>query len=183
MTAAAVAWVSLGANLGHRETALATLRERLDGGGVRIEAASRELLTRAVGIRRQPDFHNQVVRLRSDRALSPDEWLDRCDRAQRAAGRRTTYRWGPRRADADILLLGARGELRVDLPGVCVPHPELGNRPFFCALLAELDPTLRHPDGWLLADRAGVFGAATSAAGRRAGERGGAPPAPAPPSR
>lgn len=182
MTAAGVAWVGLGANLGRRETALATLREHLEAGGVHLEAASRELLTRAVGVRRQPDFHNQVVRLRAGHPLGPEEWLAHCDRAQREAGRRPTYRWGPRRADADILLLGERGELRVDRPGVCVPHPELGNRPFFCALLAELDPTLRHPDGWLLADRGGVF-STTSAAGRRAGGRGGVPPAPAPPSR
>jgi 2-amino-4-hydroxy-6-hydroxymethyldihydropteridine diphosphokinase len=158
VTATAVAWVSLGANLGHRETALAALRQHLETAGVRIEAASRELLTRAVGVRRQPDFHNQVVRLRSARALTPEEWLAHCDRAQRAAGRRPTYRWGPRRADADVLLLGERGELRVDLPGVRVPHPELGDRPFFCALLAELDPSLRHPDGWLFSERAGVFG-------------------------
>jgi 2-amino-4-hydroxy-6-hydroxymethyldihydropteridine diphosphokinase len=180
VTGSAVAWVSLGANLGHRETALAVLRERLGGDGVLLEAESRELLTRAVGVRRQPDFHNQVVRLRAGAPLAAAEWLAHCDRAQLAAGRRPTYRWGPRRADADILLLGEHGEVRVDEQGLCVPHPELGHRPFFCALLAELDPSLRHPDGWLLAGRAGVF---TSGAGRPAGGRGGAPPGPAPPSR
>ena len=61
----AVAWVGLGANLGRRTAALAALRRELTGGSVRLEAASSELLTRAVGVRRQPDFHNQVVRLRS----------------------------------------------------------------------------------------------------------------------
>jgi 2-amino-4-hydroxy-6-hydroxymethyldihydropteridine diphosphokinase len=152
-----VAWVSLGANLGHRTTALAALRAALVDGPVRLEAASRELLTRAVGVSRQPDFHNQVVRLRSDVPLPAAEWLARCDRAQQAAGRRPTYHWGPRRADADILLLGERGELRAHQAGVCIPHPELGNRPFLCALLAELDLRLRHPDGWLIAERAGVF--------------------------
>lgn len=177
----AVAWVSLGANLGHRTAALATLRAALASGPVHLEAASRELLTRAVGVSRQPDFHNQVVRLRSDVPLAPAEWLAHCERAQRAAGRRPTYHWGPRRADADVLLLGERGEVRADQPGMRVPHPELGNRPFFCALLAELDPGLRHPDGWLLAERAGEF--PTSAAGRRAGGRAAAPPSPAPPSR
>lgn len=176
----AVAWVGLGANLGRRTTALAALLEALATGPVRVEAASRVLLTRAVGVSRQPDFLNQVVRLRSAPPLDAEAWLRHCDRAQLAAGRRPTYRWGPRRADADILLLGDRGELRADQPGVCVPHPELGNRPFFCALLAELEPSLRHPDGWLFATRAGVF---TSAGGRPAGGRGAAPPAPAPQSR
>lgn len=175
-----VAWVSLGANLGRRGRALARLRTELAGDGVLVEAVSRELLTRAVGVRRQPDFVNQVVRLRAAHPLGAEQWLARCDRAQSAAGRRPTYRWGPRRADADILLLGEHGQLRVALPGLRVPHPELGDRPFFCALLAELDPVLRHPDGWLLAGRGGVF---TSGGGRPAGEPGAAPPAPAPPSR
>lgn len=154
----AVAWVGLGANLGLRREALAALREALGEGEVRLEAASRELLTRAVGVRRQPDFHNQVVRLRWAAPVPPEDWLRHCDRAQEAAGRRPTYHWGPRRADADILLLGERGELRVGRPDLCVPHPQLGARPFLCALLAELDADLRHPDGWLFADRAGIFG-------------------------
>ncbi|HEY2704248.1 MAG TPA: 2-amino-4-hydroxy-6-hydroxymethyldihydropteridine diphosphokinase [Candidatus Dormibacteraeota bacterium] len=177
----AVAWVSLGANLGNRTAALRALRAGLASPPVHLEAASSVLLTRAVGVRRQPDFHNQVVRLRSDVPLAPAEWLGHCERAQRAAGRRPTYHWGPRRADADVLLLGERGEVAADHPGMCVPHPELGNRPFFCALLAELDPDLRHPDGWLLVERAGKW--ATSAAGLPAEGRAAAPPSPAPPSR
>jgi 2-amino-4-hydroxy-6-hydroxymethyldihydropteridine diphosphokinase len=153
----AVAWVSLGANLGRRTAALAALRRELTRGSVTVEAASRELLTRAVGVRRQPDFHNQVVRLRSPAPWRPEAWLGHCERAAQAAGRRPTYRWGPRRADADVLLLGDRGEVFVDRPGLRVPHPELAQRPFLCALLAELDPTLRLPDGRLLAELGGVF--------------------------
>jgi 2-amino-4-hydroxy-6-hydroxymethyldihydropteridine diphosphokinase len=155
--ATAVAWVALGANLGRRAAALETLRGLLSTGPVVVEGASRELLTRAVGVREQPDFLNQVVRLASTSPLTPPQWLAHCDAAARGAGRRPTYRWGPRRADADILLLGRRGELRTDRPELCVPHPELGNRPFLCALLAELDPTLTHPDGWRFAERAGIF--------------------------
>jgi 7,8-dihydro-6-hydroxymethylpterin-pyrophosphokinase len=60
-------------------------------------------------------------------------------------------RWGPRRADADLILLGIRGELRSESPEVVVPHPALSERPFLWRLLAEIDPTLRHPDGWLFA--------------------------------
>jgi len=152
-----VAWIGLGANLGRRTAALATLRRELTRGSVCVEAASRELLTRAVGVRGQPDFHNQVVRLRAPASWRAEAWLAHCERAARAAGRRPTYRWGPRRADADVLLLGEHGEVRIDRPGLRVPHPRLAERPFLCALLAELDPTLRLPDGRLLADLAGVF--------------------------
>jgi len=155
--ASAVAWVGLGSNIGRRAAALTALRSHLEGGGVVVEAASRQLLTRAVGMRRQPDFLNQVLRLRSATARSAAAWLDHCESAARAAGRRPTYEWGPRRADADVLLLGERGELRVEQPAVHVPHPQLENRPFLCALLAELDPGLTHPDGWRFAGRAGVF--------------------------
>jgi 7,8-dihydro-6-hydroxymethylpterin-pyrophosphokinase len=45
----------------------------------------------------------------------------------------------------------------VDRAGLRVPHPELAERPFLCALLAELDPTLRLPDGRLLAELGGIF--------------------------
>jgi len=161
--ASAVAWVGLGANIGRRELALATLREALASGPVRIEAASRELVTRAVGVRHQPDFLNQVVRLAADAPLTPTHWLRHCEAAAWAAGRRPTYRWGPRRADADVLLLGPGGEVRSELPEVRVPHPELVHRPFLCALLAELDSALTHPDGWRIAGAAGVFLTGTGA--------------------
>lgn len=155
--ATAVAWVALGANLGHRGASLERLRALLDVPPLRLDAASPELVTRAVGVTSQPDFLNQVVRLRADRPLTPGDWLERCHAAEQTAGRRPTYRWGPRRADADLLLLGARGEVRVDTPGLQVPHPAVGDRPFLCALLALLDPGLTHPDGWRFADRAGRF--------------------------
>ena len=154
---AGVAWVGLGANLGNRGAALARLRELLDQAPLRLTAASPELVTRPVGVVRQPDFLNQVVRLEADPPLTPPEWLERCQAAEWAAGRRPTYRWGPRRADADLLLLGDRGEIRVDLPELRVPHPELAARAFDCALLAWLQPDLVHPDGWRFADRAGRF--------------------------
>ncbi len=129
------AWVSLGSNLGHRGRNLARLREALSSGAVSITAASPEILTRPVGVTAQADFHNQVVRLHGSEPWSPHRWLDHCRQAEAAAGRRPTYRWGPRVADADILLLGERGEIHVHDGDLTVPHPELGNRPFEQELL------------------------------------------------
>lgn len=139
--------MALGSNVGNRVLALQRLRRALEGGGVRLTAASGEVVTTPVGPREQRDFLNCVVRLDADRPLLPLEWLERCQAAEREAGRRPTYHWGPRRADADILLLGADGRVRVDLPQLRVPHPELRNRPFLVSLLAALDPGLRPPDG------------------------------------
>jgi 2-amino-4-hydroxy-6-hydroxymethyldihydropteridine diphosphokinase len=124
---------------------------------VRLDAASPELLTRAVGVTNQPDFLNQVVRLRSPEPWEPRRWLEHTQRAEHDAGRRPTYRWGPRRADADILLLSADASFRVSDPAITVPHPSLPDRPFFAALLARIEPQLRHPDGWRFADGGGRY--------------------------
>ena len=157
LAAAQVAWVGLGSNVGRREAALAALRSLLDRPPLRVAAVSRELVTRPVGVTTQPDFLNQVLRLEVRQQWWPPDWLDACRQVELAAGRRPTYRWGPRRADVDLLLLGANGEIKVDSPPLVVPHPGLAERPFLCALLAELDPQLRHPQGWRLAERAGRF--------------------------
>ncbi len=137
-----VAYVALGSNVGHRGDALARLRDALTSNSVSIERASHEVLTRPVGVTAQQDFHNQVVRLRSPEPWAPERWLAHCRAAEVAAGRRETYRWGPRRADADILLLGERGDIRLDTPELKVPHRELPNRPFLQRLLREIAPEL-----------------------------------------
>jgi 2-amino-4-hydroxy-6-hydroxymethyldihydropteridine diphosphokinase len=130
--------VALGANLGNRTRQLALLRDLLQRDGVRIDAASMERLTRAVGVTNQPDFLNQVVGLRSPQPWEPQRWLAHTQRAEHDAGRRPTYRWGPRRADAAILLLGEDGGVRYSDASLTVPHPSLPDRPFFAELLAEL---------------------------------------------
>ena len=158
MIEARIGWIGLGSNVGPRDKALASLRGALRQDGVLlITASSPVLLTRAVGVTRLPDYHNQVVRVEAQTPLHPLAWLRRCQTAERAAGRHPTYRWGPRRADADILLLGPTGEVRVAEPELQVPHPELRNRPFWCALLALIEPGLQHPDGWRFADNAGIW--------------------------
>jgi 2-amino-4-hydroxy-6-hydroxymethyldihydropteridine diphosphokinase len=129
------AWVSLGSNVGYRGRNLERLREALTAGDVSIVAASPEILTLPVGVTAQGDFHNQVVRLLSPVPWTPRQWLGHCVSAERAAGRRTTYHWGPRIADADILLLGADGEIQVHEPDLTVPHPEIAKRPFEQQLL------------------------------------------------
>jgi 2-amino-4-hydroxy-6-hydroxymethyldihydropteridine diphosphokinase len=133
-----VAWIGLGANVGNRGQALTRLRHELTQRGLVIDSASSEIYTRAVGLQSQPDYHNQVIRVHSASPLAPDEWLRLLKDAEVGAGRKPTYRWGPRRADADILLLGPQGDISVDEPNLVVPHPELSNRPFLLRLLGEI---------------------------------------------
>ena len=63
-------------------------------------------------------------------------------RTERAFGRRTGRRWGPRVLDLDLLALGAAVVAR---PGLAVPHPGLHLRDFVLQPLAELWPGWRHP--------------------------------------
>ncbi|MCA1824879.1 MAG: 2-amino-4-hydroxy-6-hydroxymethyldihydropteridine diphosphokinase, partial [Frankia sp.] len=100
-----VAWIALGSNVGHRGRNLQRLREQIEHRDAHVEAASSDILTRAVGVRGQTDYHNQVIRVRSRTPLTPHQWLQLCKDAETAAGRKPTYHWGPRIADADIVLL------------------------------------------------------------------------------
>ena len=133
------AWIALGSSLGHRGRALACLRAALEEAGAPALLASSEVLTLPLGVTAQGYFHNQVLLVRGRRARLPSEWLRLCTEAEERCGRRPTYRWGPRRADADLLLLGRRGELSSD-GDPAVPHPALLLRPFYRRLVAEIDP-------------------------------------------
>jgi 2-amino-4-hydroxy-6-hydroxymethyldihydropteridine diphosphokinase len=133
-----VAWVALGSNLGNRGQALARLRQLLASDGVRIEATSSEILTRPVGVTRQGDFHNQVLKLRAPQPWSPQRWLEHTRAAENGAGRRDTYHWGPRIADVDILLLGELGDITYADKDLTVPHREISNRPFITRLLGQV---------------------------------------------
>ena len=130
--------VATGANIGNRHAQLARLRELLERDGVRIVAASGEAMTRPLGVTGQRDYRNQVLRLHAPHRWTARRWLEHTMRAETEAGRRSTYHWGPRRADVDILFLGDGNELRVSDPSLTVPHPEVRNRPFVQRLLQEL---------------------------------------------
>jgi 2-amino-4-hydroxy-6-hydroxymethyldihydropteridine diphosphokinase len=135
------AWIGLGCNIGHRGRALACLRGDLLEAGIRIEAASTEILTLPVGVITQGDFHNQVLLARSPEPWPAGRWLEVCVGAEVACGRRPTYRWGPRRADADLILLGRHGEV-ASAGSPTVPHPGLPERAFWHRLIAEIDPAV-----------------------------------------
>ncbi|MHB8718954.1 MAG: 2-amino-4-hydroxy-6-hydroxymethyldihydropteridine diphosphokinase [Candidatus Dormibacteria bacterium] len=136
--------VATGANIGNRAERLSLLRQLLERDGVRITMASREAVTRPLGVTAQREYRNQVLCLRSPEPWPARRWLEHTSRAQTDAGRRPTYHWGPRRADVDILLLGSRGELEVDDTSLRVPHPEIRHRPFVQRLLSEVGPA----GGW-----------------------------------
>ena len=125
------AYLSLGSNLGdraaHLRTGVAIVTDR--------DSARLSLVyeTEPVGGVAQDDFWNLVIELRTD--ASAHELLERCQRAEEAAGRVRDLRWGPRTLDVDVLLVGNE---RSDDPTILLPHPRMYERSFVLVPLREL---------------------------------------------
>lgn len=137
------AFVSLGGNLGDRAAELGRAREAIIGiDGVRLVACSAVVETEPVDVVDQPRFLNQVLGLTTSR--SPRQVLDACLAIERDLGRvrDPERRGGPRTIDLDLLLYDDR---RVAEPGLVVPHPRLGRRPFLLALCRQAGA----PEAWL----------------------------------
>ena len=134
-------FLSLGTNKGNRERnirrALCLLNIAL---GKRYKAVSDIVNTKAAGFD-GPDFLNCVAAY--DLRLSPGALLRRCKRIERLMGRRDSPEYAPdgsriyqdRIIDIDILLYG---DLKVDEPGLKIPHPQLEARPFFGEMIAQV---------------------------------------------
>jgi 2-amino-4-hydroxy-6-hydroxymethyldihydropteridine diphosphokinase len=133
-------YLSLGSNVGDRETHLARVRERLNNGDIRIVRASGIYETEPRDFPNQPWFLNQVVEVET--SLFPKQLLARTQKIERALGRVPTHPKGPRTMDVDILLYG---DTIFSTPGLEIPHARLSDRRFVLEPLAELAPDLRHP--------------------------------------
>ena len=81
----------------------------------------------------QGPYLNQMLLVET--ALEPRALLDALLLIEASEGRVRRERWGPRTLDCDIVLWEGR---RVAEPGLTLPHPELGNRPFWRRELAAL---------------------------------------------
>jgi 2-amino-4-hydroxy-6-hydroxymethyldihydropteridine diphosphokinase len=127
-------WLALGSNLGDRNGYLQAAREALPEAGITLVRASRVADTEPVGVREQPRFLNQVLEVET--SLEPRPLLEAVKTIERQLGRSAHERWGPREIDIDILRYDGR---TVDEPGLHIPHPELGNRPFLIHLLEDLE--------------------------------------------
>ena len=139
------AFLSLGSNLGDRDSHLRRAVDQLRAGSVpAVTAVSRVYETEPVG---GPDdqgpYLNLVVELALPATIDPYRLLEQCHRLEAAAGRVRTVRWGPRTLDADVIWIDG---VTVDDPELTVPHPRWRERRFVLAPLAELAPDLVGPD-------------------------------------
>jgi 2-amino-4-hydroxy-6-hydroxymethyldihydropteridine diphosphokinase len=136
-------FIGLGSNVGERLTflqrAVKGLRETI---GIEVIQLSSVYETEPVGPADQPWFLNAVVAIAT--SSRPVTLLDQTQALERALGRKTPYRWGPRTIDLDILLYGS---LQVRTATLVIPHAELCHRAFVMIPLLELDPDVVLPDG------------------------------------
>ena len=133
---AMTAYIGLGSNLGDREKHLQQAVFLLNREPhVRVEQCSRVYETDPVGYTEQPAFLNMVAKIST--TLSPEPLLDVCLRIEQALGRVRNVRWGPRTIDLDLLLYG---DLSLETPRLCLPHPRMHERLFVLIPLLEVLP-------------------------------------------
>jgi 2-amino-4-hydroxy-6-hydroxymethyldihydropteridine diphosphokinase len=132
----AEALLALGGNVGDVRTRLNQAVDLMcDGTIVRLVARSSDYRTPPWGVENQAAFVNLCLVVAT--ALPPHALLDRALKVERQLGRDRAkeHRWGPRPVDIDIL---AYDDIRLDEPGLTLPHPRLFERAFVLVPLAEI---------------------------------------------
>ncbi len=129
----AIARIGLGSNVGDAAGRVARALGALAALGT-VLARSSLYRSQAWGVVDQPDFVNAAALLATD--LEPHALLDALKALEVRLGRVTTFRWGPRAIDLDIL---AYDDRRIAEPDLVLPHARLYERAFALVPLAEID--------------------------------------------
>ena len=134
-----IVYLSLGSNLGDRQSNLRNATGRLLELGDVLEVSSL-YETEPVEVTDQPWFLNCAVAVRTE--LIPREFLAGILEIERSMGRQRTQPKGPRIIDIDILLFGPA---HINTPTLTVPHPAIAGRRFVLEPLAEIAPDVKVP--------------------------------------
>jgi 2-amino-4-hydroxy-6-hydroxymethyldihydropteridine diphosphokinase len=134
-----LAYLSLGSNLGDRQSHLREAIRRLQTLGS-VKAVSSLYETQPVEFTDQPWFLNCAVSLETSSTAIP--LMQQLLEIERAMGRQRVQKKGPRIIDIDILLFG---DEVVNTPDVTIPHPAMQYRRFVLEPLAEIASEVRHP--------------------------------------
>jgi len=133
-------YLSLGSNLGDRETHLQEALRRLNALG-KVTSVSAWYETEPVEVKgQQPWFLNCAAAVETE--LAPLQFLNGMLEIERSMGRTRTQPKGPRIIDIDIILWG---DDVLDAPGLTIPHPAMQQRRFVLEPLAEIAPDAVHP--------------------------------------
>jgi len=132
-------YLSLGSNVGDRESHLRDAIARLNAVG-HIVCASSFYETEPVEFTDQAWFLNCAVALETTQA--PEQLMAAVLNIEQEMGRHRAQDKGPRTIDIDILLFG---DAIIDSPVVTIPHPAMHQRRFVLEPLAEIAAEARHP--------------------------------------
>lgn len=132
----AIAWLSLGANIGNPSAQLAEAISRLDAHpDITVVAQSQVIRTKAWGKTDQPDFANMAAAVET--ALEPIDLLHVALDIERDMGRVRHEVWGPRLIDIDII---AYERVEMQTGRLTLPHPFAHQRDFVLVPLREIAP-------------------------------------------
>jgi 2-amino-4-hydroxy-6-hydroxymethyldihydropteridine diphosphokinase len=132
-------YLSLGSNIGDRETYLREAIARLRALGS-IVSISSFYETEPVEVTAQAWFLNCAVGLESNTA--PEQLMAAILEIEQQMGRQRVQRKGPRTIDIDILLCG---DAVINTSTLKIPHPAMQQRRFVLEPLAEIAPHVVHP--------------------------------------
>jgi 2-amino-4-hydroxy-6-hydroxymethyldihydropteridine diphosphokinase len=134
----ALAYLSLGSNLGDREAQLREAIRRLNETG-RVVSVSSFYETEPVEITDQPWFLNCAVAVETEK--TPQALMAAILAIEKEMGRKRVQKKGPRTIDLDILLFG--NEV-IESSNLIIPHPAMHQRRFVLEPLAEIAPQAPH---------------------------------------
>lgn len=138
MAPKALAYLSLGSNLGDKRAAIAEALQRLgETPDIALIARSADYRTPPWGDTDQDWFVNACVAVET--TLAPRALLSICLAVEEVMGRARTRKWGPRRIDIDVIDYAGRP---FEDTSLTLPHPFALERPFVLAPLAEIAPDL-----------------------------------------
>jgi 2-amino-4-hydroxy-6-hydroxymethyldihydropteridine diphosphokinase len=133
-------YLSLGSNVGERESNLRAAIAALLGVGVRVTRMSAFYETEPVDYLEQAWFLNCVVEGETEKTAV--ELLRSLREIETRMASKKVVAKGPRLIDMDILLYGQE---TIETPELQVPHPRMHLRRFVLVPLAEIAPEVRHP--------------------------------------
>ena len=133
-------YLLLGTNLGNKLENLSTALKLISEKAGIILARSSIYRTSSWGMTGQPDYLNQVVQVETN--LSPHDLMHELLSIETGMGRIRNKKWDNRLIDIDILFYDDR---IIDESGLQLPHPQIPDRRFTLAPLAELAGDQVHP--------------------------------------
>lgn len=134
-------FISLGGNLENTQEIFHELYPEIEKNIGIIQKFSSIYQTAAWGLKKQPDFLNQVLKIKS-KIDSPQEILRIVLQMEKNSGRVRKEKWGPRLIDIDILFI--EDEV-IHLNDLIIPHPYIQERNFILIPFKEIEKDFIHP--------------------------------------